>query len=147
MSGKIKAPTETPTTGRYSDEHGRIGSLYRTRYFRDATFGALRLIEPVAQRHGLTLIETALRWVVHHSALRVGGVAADAAADDGVIIGVSSFEQLQGNLRDLEKGPLPEEVVAVLDEAWMLCKATAPDYWHGELVYGYDTRKALFGGT
>jgi aflatoxin B1 aldehyde reductase len=59
----------------------------------------------------LTLLETALRWCVHHSALKVKD------ANDGVVIGVSSLKQLEGNLRDLEKGPLPEEVVQVLDQA------------------------------
>jgi len=55
------------------------------------------------------------------------------------------MQQLEGNLRDLEKGPLPEEVLKVLDEAWLVCKATTPNYWHMDLKYTYDTRKALFG--
>lgn len=77
---------------------------------------------------------------MHHSALNVkddGG--------DGIIIGVSSKAQLESNLKDLEKGPLDKEVVDVLDEAWGISKAQSPPYWHGELKYGYDTQKALFG--
>jgi aflatoxin B1 aldehyde reductase len=61
---------------------------------------------------------------VHHSALAVKN------GNDGVIIGVSSLGPLTGNLRDLEKGPLPEEVVKVLDQAWAINKGTAPRYWH-----------------
>lgn len=114
-----------------------MGSLYRKRYFKDATFDALRIIEPVAEKHGLTLLEVALRWVVHHSKLNVKG------GGDGIIIGVSSEAQLEGNLRDLEKGPLPEEVVQALDEAWKVAKAETPVYWHLELEYGYDTLEAL----
>jgi aflatoxin B1 aldehyde reductase len=49
--------------------------------------------------------------------------------NDGIIIGVSSFQQLEGNLADLEKGPLPEDVVQALDEAWMIAKASAPVYF------------------
>lgn len=98
------------------------------------------MVEKVAEKHGLTLLEIALRWVMHHSALNV---AEDGG--DGIIIGVSSKEQLESNLRDLEKGPLDDEVVKVLDEAWMHTKAGSPAYWHGELKYGYDTKKALFG--
>ena len=60
-----------------------------------------------------------------------------------MIIGISSEEQLVSNLKDLEKGPLPEEVVKALDEAWLVAKATTAHYWHGEVVYHYDTRKAL----
>lgn len=63
---------------------------------------------------------------------------------DGVIIGVSSFSQLEGNLKDLEKGPLPDEVVKTLDDAWLITKATTPNYWHLDLKYTYDTQEALF---
>ena len=137
FSGKYKSQ-EIPAEGRYSDT-AKVGAYYRERYFKDATFDALRLIEPVAEKHNLTMLEVALRWCVHHSALKMtnGGT-------DGVIIGVSSFSQLESNLKDLEKGPLPEEVVKVLDEAWLVTKATTPNYWHLDLKYTYDTKEALF---
>ena len=113
--------------------------MYRARYFKDATFNALKLIEPVAQKHDLTMLEIALRWCTHHSALKMqhGGT-------DAVVIGVSSLAQLQSNLKDLEKGPLPEEVLKVLDEAWLITKPTTPNYWHTDLKYTYDTQEALF---
>ncbi|KZF19622.1 Aldo/keto reductase, partial [Xylona heveae TC161] len=138
LSGKYKT-SEIPTEGRYSDSLGQIGGMYRKRYFRDATFEALKVIEPVVQKHGLTMVETAFRWTVHHSALKIKD------GNDGIIIGVSSFDQLQTNLADIEKGPLPEEVVKALDDAWLITKATAPNYWHLDLNYTYDTKKALFG--
>jgi len=122
FSGKYKSK-EVPSEGRFAA--ASTGPMYRQRYFHDATFDALRLIEPVVQKHNLTLLETALRWLTHHSILKMkdGG-------RDGVIIGVSSLSQLEGNLRDLEKGPLPEEVVQVLDEAWNnVTKASCPLYW------------------
>ena len=124
FSGKIKSK-DVPAEGRYSNTSQNSGKMYRERYFKDATFEALALIEPVAQKHNLTLLEIALRWTVHHSDLktRVKG------GNDGVIIGVSSFPQLEGNLKDLEKGPLPDEVVKVLDEAWLVTKSTPPTYW------------------
>lgn len=139
FSGKIKT-AEIPAEGRYSDnDSGTTGSLYRKRYFKDATFEALRLIEPLTQKYKLTLIEIALRWCTHHSKLQMQN-----GGHDGVIIGVSSFEQLENNLKDLEKGPLPEEVVQVLDQAWLITKATTTDYWHKDLNYTYDTQEALF---
>ncbi|KAF2735583.1 aflatoxin B1 aldehyde reductase member 2 [Polyplosphaeria fusca] len=124
FSGKIKS-ADVPAEGRFSDTSTRMGNMYRERYFKDATFEALRIVEPVAEKHGLTLLEIALRWVVHHSELktRVKG------GNDGVIIGVSSFAQLEGNLRDLEKGALPEDVVRALDEAWGVAKGTTQAYW------------------
>ncbi|KAI9757672.1 MAG: hypothetical protein M1815_000319 [Lichina confinis] len=138
FSGKYKT-SDVPAEGRYSDSVGRMGSMYRKRYFKDSTFEALRVIEPVVQKHNLTLLETAFRWVMHHSALKISN------GNDGVIMGVSSFDQLKGNLADLEKGPLPDEVVQALDEAWLVAKPYCPNYWHLDLEYTYDTRKSLFG--
>ncbi|KAL2220762.1 NADP-dependent oxidoreductase domain-containing protein [Thermoascus aurantiacus ATCC 26904] len=137
FSGKYKS-MDIPAEGRYSDK-AESGKLYRNRYFKDATFEALRVIEPVVEKHGLTMLETALRWVHHHSALNMkdGG-------RDGVLIGVSSFEQLVSNLRDIEKGPLPDEVVEALDKAWLIAKPTTTSYWHLDLKYTYDTKEALF---
>ena len=123
FSGKYKS-AEVPAEGRYSNINGRQGEMYRKRYFKDATFEALRIIEPAVEKHGLTLLETAFRWLTHHSQLNIkdGG-------NDGIIIGVSSEEQLVQNLKDLEKGPLPEEVLKALDEAWMVAKPTTANYW------------------
>ncbi|EMF17126.1 aflatoxin b1 aldehyde reductase-like protein [Sphaerulina musiva SO2202] len=139
FSGKIKT-TDIPAEGRFSDTSSAMGTNYRKRYFRDNTFEALRLIEPVVQKHNLTMLEVAFRWLVHHSKLNIkdGG-------NDGIIIGVSSQAQLESNLTDIEKGPLPEEVLKVLEEAWLITKPTAVPYWHGELKYTYDTVDALFG--
>ena len=125
FSGKIKSKDIKPDEGRFGTKADGIGTMYRDRYFKDATFEALKIAEEAAQKHNLTLLEIALRWCVHHSELktRVKG------GNDGVIIGVSSLKQLEGNLADLEKGPLPDDIVKALDEAWMVCKATAPTYF------------------
>ena len=139
FSGKYRSK-EVPQEGRFSNTQQRVGERYRERYFKDATFDALRIMEPVVEKHGLTLLETAFRWLMHHSALNIkdGG-------NDGIIIGISSQQQLEQNLKDLEKGPLPDEVVKALDEAWLVCKPTTANYWHLDLKYTYDTREALFG--
>lgn len=142
FSGKIKSKDFEATEGRFSDAEG-TGEKYRKRYFKDSTFEALKTVEEAVAKHegeGLTMIETALRWTVHHSKLRVkdGG-------NDGIIIGISSYEQLDGNLDAIEKGPLPDDVVQALDRAWLIAKADAPNYWHNDLVYTYDTKEALFG--
>lgn len=125
FSGKIKSADIKPDEGRFSNKSSLVGTMYRQRYFKDATFQALKIVEDAAQKHDLTLLETALRWCVHHSELktRVKG------GNDGVIIGVSNFGQLESNLADLEKGPLPDDMVKALDEAWLVAKATAPTYF------------------
>ena len=138
MTGRYKTQ-DIPAEGRYSDKT-KTGLNYRTRYFKDATFDALRILEPVVAKYGLTLTETAFRWLHHHSLIDF-----KTNGRDGIIIGVSSFTQLQNNLKDLEKGPLPDEVVKTLDEAWLVAKATTANYWHLDLKYSYDTQEALFG--
>lgn len=137
FSGKIKS-ADIPSEGRYSDS-AKSGEMYRKRYFKDATFDALRLIEQAAEKHSLTMLEIGLRWCTHHSALKMQN-----GGRDGVIIGVSSLGQLESNLKDLEKGPLPDDVVKTLDEAWLITKATTPNYWHLDLAYTYNTQEALF---
>ncbi|WDK19755.1 aldo/keto reductase [Colletotrichum graminicola] len=138
FSGKIKSKDMVPTEGRFSDHNG-TGGNYRRRYFRESTFRALQTIEAAVEKNGLSMIETALRWTVHHSALKIKD------GNDGIIIGISSVQQLENNLDHLEKGPLPEEVVQALDQAWAISKADTANYWHLDLEYKYDTRDALFG--
>ena len=138
FSGKIKSADMVPAEGRFSDKT-HTGKMYRNRYFKDSTFKALQIIEAAVEKAGLSMIETALRWTVHHSALKV------TDGNDGIIIGVSSAAQLEDNLTNLEKGPLPDEVVQAIEEAWKVSKADTVNYWHLDLKYGYDTREALFG--
>lgn len=79
-------------------------------------------MQTAAAKEDLSLVEISLRWLVHHSVLkhrRVGG-------NDGIIIGVSSLEQLKGNLGDLEKGPLSGEVLEALERAWMVAEGVCP---------------------
>lgn len=140
LTGKIKSVDDIPTEGRFSDE-SVVGSMYRERYYRDSTFKALQTIQEACDKEGVTMKETALRWVVHHSKLNIKG----EKANDGIIIGVSSLEQLEGNLEDLQKGPLPESVVEAVEKAWLLAKADTTDYWHMDIDYKYDTVKELFG--
>lgn len=137
LSGKYKT-NEIPAEGRYSNTNETVGKNYRARYFQDATFDALRLIEPVVEKHNLTLLEVAFRWLIHHSQLKIKD------GNDGIIIGMSNQSQLESNLKDIEKGPLPEDVLKALDEAWLVTKPTAANYWHLDLSYSYDTIKALF---
>ena len=93
FSGKYK-PNEIPKVGRFSDvsenfsdDLARQGKLYRERYLQQQQHDAIAHLDPVVRSHGLTLIETALRWCLHHSALRMD-------RSDGIIIGCSSEQQL-----------------------------------------------------
>ncbi|KAK7699097.1 hypothetical protein SLS64_011874 [Diaporthe eres] len=124
FSGKIKSVDLAPADGRFSDSY-KYGKLYRDRFLNKANLEALKITEEATQKHNLTLLETAMRWLIHHSALKTRA----KGENDGVVVGVSNSQQLQENLRDFEKGPLPEDVVEALDRAWLVAKATAAPYW------------------
>ncbi|KAK3807046.1 MAG: Aldo/keto reductase [Benniella sp.] len=97
-----------------------FGKIYRQRYWNNLFFEAVEKMTKVAKEHNLTLIESALRWMTHHSGL---------GPEDGIIIGASSIAHLESNLNDLEKGPLPKEVVEAFDEAWEHVRVACPSYF------------------
>ncbi|KAI8960021.1 Aldo/keto reductase [Daldinia sp. FL1419] len=69
--------------------------------FHDAVRRLLEAIEPL----GIKPSEAALRWIAYHS---------DLGEKDGIILGATKVEQLQQNLEDINKGPLPKEIVDVI---------------------------------
>ncbi|KAF8429237.1 aflatoxin B1 aldehyde reductase member 2 [Tirmania nivea] len=101
-----------------NNPHSNHGTVYRERYFRDAYFRALDILEPLCAKHNIGLLETSLRWLIHHSALKMRS----KGGNGGIILGVSRIEKLRVNLDNLEKGPLPEEALEALEEAWVVCK-------------------------
>ncbi|KAJ7022564.1 Aldo/keto reductase [Mycena alexandri] len=115
-------------TDRYSsaDANAEPGSRYDpdTLLGKPEFFAALAEVRTVATAHGLTMQEIAMRWV----------------QGDAVIIGGSSVKHIEENLIDLEKGPLPEEVVTALDAAWAAVKGYSSDY-HSPI--GWSAREAL----
>ncbi|KAG0204121.1 hypothetical protein BGX28_003844 [Mortierella sp. GBA30] len=119
LSGKYKFEANEGEGGRFDAKSG-FGRIYRERYWNNLFFEAVRNLEKVAKEHNLTLIESALRWMSHHSGL---------GPNDGIIIGASSLQHLEDNLRDLAKGPLPKEMVDAFDEAWEHVKVACPPYF------------------
>lgn len=49
---------------------------------------------------------------------------------DAIIVGASSPAQLESNLVDMEKGPLPEKMVEALEAAWLRVKGVVPRCFH-----------------
>ncbi|KAF2279535.1 Aldo/keto reductase [Westerdykella ornata] len=105
------------------DQNRIQGKMYRMRYWNDAFFSALERLREVVLPKGLRESEVALRWMMHHSALK-------REYGDKVIIGASSKAQLERNLEDFEKGELGKEVLSVLDEGWEICRGVAWKYFH-----------------
>jgi len=57
----------------------------------------------------------------------------DYKGGDGVIIGCSSLTQLESNLKDFDKGPLPEDVVTALDVLSLESDSALMSSKHGRL--------------
>ncbi|KAG0208633.1 hypothetical protein BGX28_000441 [Mortierella sp. GBA30] len=128
LSGKHRFEENESEGGRFDTKTG-FGRIYRERYWNTLFFEAIKDLEKVAKEHSLTLLESSLRWMTHHSGL---------GPNDGVIIGASSLKHLEENLKDLAKGPLPNEMVDAFDEAWEHVKVACPSYFKTE-----DSAKAI----
>ncbi|GKZ23201.1 hypothetical protein AbraIFM66951_000711 [Aspergillus brasiliensis] len=123
LTGRYHRDQSEFEAGSRFDPKGMQGTLHHARYWNDAYFDALDLLRAAAEKYDLTVGEIAMRWLKHHSEL-------SAQRDDAIIIGASSVHHLEQNLKDLESGPLPDDVVATVEKAWLLAKGQAPKYWH-----------------
>ncbi|KAJ7499457.1 Aldo/keto reductase [Mycena latifolia] len=123
FTGRYNSADDAPESGSRFDPERVQGKNYRNRYWKEPYFDALKSIRPVVEQHNLTMVEVALRWISHHSLMR-------REHGDAVLIGASSLNHIEQNLIDLEKGPLPDEVLKALDEAWFNVKSYASNYYH-----------------
>lgn len=110
-------------TGKQNLESGPIGGsrfdgnqMYLNRYWNESYFGAVNELKALAREHGMSLVEMSLAWVFHNSDVH------------SVLLGASRLEQLDENLRALEKRPLSPEVLAKCDETWERLRGVTPKY-------------------
>ena len=123
LTDKYSRETQEHEPGsRFDPNKKAIQSAYfRKSYWNDAHFDALDVIRPTARRLGMTTAEAAVRWSSHHSVMK-------GECGDAVITGASSAAQLEENLMNLDKGPLPEEMVKAFDEGWAIVKGVCGPY-------------------
>ncbi|KAJ8359353.1 hypothetical protein SKAU_G00158780 [Synaphobranchus kaupii] len=101
-------------------------NAYRNRYWKKSQFQAIELVDKAleaaygAQKPSMT--SAALRWMYHHSKLQ-------GELGDGVIVGMSSMEQLEQNLSATQEGPLDPTVVQAFKQAWDLVAHECPNYF------------------
>lgn len=101
LSGKYKKGCEIPEDSRYAKL-----KAYAPRYWTDDNFDAVEEITAVANDFGMTPVELCMSWVAYHD-----GVTS-------VLMGFSKEAQLMSNLKSIDRGPLPQEACARLDEIW-----------------------------
>lgn len=123
LTDRYHRDTSEVEAGSRFDANRLQGQMYRQRYWNDAFFDALDILRPVAKQHNLTEAECALRWMTHHSKLK-------REHGDAIIIGASSTKHMEQNMLDLEKGPLPQEVLDALNAGWDRVKGNCMVYSH-----------------
>lgn len=123
LTDRYQRETFEHEEGSRFDPNRAQGANYRKKYWNDTYFDALDIIRPVAKKLGMTTAEAALRWCNHHSLMK-------REHSDAIIIGASSAQQLEENMANFEKGPLPAEMVSAFDEAWLTVKGVCKPYFH-----------------
>ncbi|KAF5857847.1 hypothetical protein ETB97_005191 [Aspergillus alliaceus] len=122
LTDKYQRDTGEHEDGSQFDPKKMQGANFRRRYWNEAYFSALDVIRPVAHKHGITTAEAAVRWANYHSSMK-------KEYSDAVITGASSAVQLEENLTNLEKGPLPQELVKEFDEGWAIVTGVCGPYF------------------
>jgi aflatoxin B1 aldehyde reductase len=79
---------------------------------------AIQLISTAAAMHEMSLQSAALRWLAYHSKL---------GQEDSIILGGSTFEDVEEKTAVIAKGPLPEEMVSLLQNV-------GENLWDGSIV-------------
>ncbi|KAI1778528.1 putative aldo/keto reductase [Hypoxylon cercidicola] len=92
---------------------GNIMSTDARRYDTEKHHEAIRFLDKVLEPYGISKPEVALRWLAFHSKLET---------QDAIIFGSSKMAQVKQNLEAIRKGPLPDDIVAALDEVSNIVK-------------------------
>ncbi|KAF8476140.1 putative aldehyde reductase [Kalaharituber pfeilii] len=132
ITGGLLLMTPDQFQARLAEPGGRwnpavvIGKLYNASFNKPEYLQALVEWDKISAESGISKLELAFRWVLFHSVL-------DGAKGDALIFGPSRMGQFEQTLKLLKEAkPLPEPLVAKIDEIWEIVKEVAPlDNYHG----------------
>jgi aflatoxin B1 aldehyde reductase len=121
--------TDSPTASGTLTENHKTESVrwgdkfpYKAPYHQEPILAASAKIRREARMNGTSGHAAVVRWCLHHSIL-------SPKHGDAVILGASSVEQLQENLKFAGEGPLPTQLVETIEEVWPLREPVAPWAW------------------
>jgi len=106
--GLLAKPIEqllTPKAGSRYHEMPMFGDMY----LKASNIAALKRMNERCEEAGMSMMEATMRWFMHHAPL---------TAEDGVVLGASSRDQVDATLTACEQGPLPDAVVEGWEELW-----------------------------
>lgn len=114
-------------SGKYQDfnddKEGRFSLRpnYKNRYWKKSIFDGIKVLEEKCAEEGITMIESAFRWLAYHSQM-------EATKGDGIILGVSKRAHLTSNLQSL-CGDLPASIVEAYNRLWVETKSDSASYF------------------
>ncbi len=122
LAGGMMTSKYAAIGGDYGSGRFALHENYRERYWNRKYFEAIALITDVCKSCDTAPTSAALRWLIHHSEL-------SAEAGDAVILGASRISQLEENIEACSAGPLPSEVVSVIDLGWEMTRPSCMKYF------------------
>ncbi|MDB5416451.1 MAG: Aryl-alcohol dehydrogenase [Rubritepida sp.] len=102
LTGKHDRTAPPPAGSRFT--LGSAGARYQERYWNQREFETIEALRPIAAEAGMSMAKMAMAWVLANPAITAP------------IVGASRPEQLADSLAALEKGVMPAELKARLDE-------------------------------
>lgn len=117
LTDKYSQYDQKPIEGRFTYRPN-----YQNRYWLNSYFEAVNIIKEECQRQKLNIVEVAYRWLAYHSMLK-------GKRGDGIIIGASRLSQLEQNMATIKKGPLNDDMIDVINQAWEISRKDAPEYF------------------
>ena len=106
LSGKLTAGN---IEGTRFDQDNIVGHTLKQKYDKKELHDAIHSLNRILDPAGISIVEATLRWISYHSQL---------GPDDGIILGATKPHYIADNVASIEKGPLPEDVVAAIDKVW-----------------------------
>ena len=100
LSGKYKTRELLENT-RFANS-----KAYQDRYWNEKNFAGAGKLSAIADKHGIPLLELALRWCIHQSGVSM------------VVSGVSNIEQLKQNIPVFGKPALDEPILKACNQVW-----------------------------
>jgi len=112
---------KTPKAGtrftlNYKSDQGKIGEMYRSRYWSEINFNAVANLRRTAKEHGRSLPQFALAWTLANKTITTA------------ICGATSPEQLEENIGAIEV-KLTDEELAACDSVWQQIRP--PRFFYG----------------
>lgn len=90
--------------------------MYYDRYWSDENFVAVEKLTAIAEKHGMSILQLAMKWCVSRP-----GVTS-------IISGVSKLSQIEQNIAVLEGDALNNDALAACDEVWHSLAGTRFNY-------------------